>query len=78
VQGYLTRKPSLSLVDTLECRDLARQREELRSARVKYIVIHKRILARETDKEFELDLGHYSTAYQTFFEDEENLALRVY
>ena len=78
VQGYLTRKPSLSLVDTLEYRNLAAQREQLRSAHVKYIVIHKRIAARETEEACKLDLDRYAEEYQTFFEDEENLVLRVY
>ena len=78
VQGYLTRKPSPSLVDTLEYGDLPAQREQLRSAHVKYIVIHKRIAAREAGEGNRLDLGWYAEEYQTFFEDEENLALRVY
>jgi hypothetical protein len=78
VQGYLTRKPSLSFVDTLEYRNLATQKEQLRSAHVKYIVIHKRIAARETEESYGVDLGRYAEEYQMFFEDLENLVLRVY
>jgi hypothetical protein len=78
VQGYISRKPSPSLIDTLEYCDLSVQREELRSARVKYIVIHKRYLARDKGQWNELDPGRYAQEYQTVFEDSENLALRVY
>ncbi len=78
VQGYLTRKPSPSLVDTLEYGDLPAQREQLRSAHVKYIVIHKRYLARDRGQWNEIDPGRYVEEYQSFFEDTENLALRVY
>ncbi|MBN2464752.1 hypothetical protein JXD38_03895 [candidate division WOR-3 bacterium] len=54
------------------------QREELRAAQVKYIVIHKRYLARDKGQWNEIDPGRYAREYQTVFEDEENLALRVY
>jgi hypothetical protein len=78
VQGYISRKPSPSLIDTLEYDDLSLQSEQLRSAQVKYIVIHKRYLARDKGQWNELDTGRYARQYQTVFEDTENLALRVY
>jgi len=78
VQGYISRKPSPSLVDTLEYGDLSVQRDELRAAQVKYIVIHKRYLARDRGQWNELDPGGYALEYQVVFEDTENLALRVY
>jgi hypothetical protein len=78
VQGYISRKPSPSLIDTLEYDDLSLQSEQLRSAQVKYIVIHKRYLARDKGQWNELDMGRYAQEYQTVFEDTENLALRVY
>ena len=78
VQGYMSRKPSPSLLDTLEYRDLALQRAQLRSVRVKYIVVHKRFLATTTAEENRLDLGRYLAEYQAFFADTANLVLRVY
>lgn len=78
VQGYISRKPSPSLIDTLEYSDLPLQRRELRSARVKYIVIHRRYLARDKGQWNELDPGRYAREYQTVFEDTANLVLRVY
>ncbi len=78
VQGYISRKPSPSLIDTLEYSDLSVQREELRSAHVKYIVIHKRYLARDKGQWNELDPGRYAEEYETILEDPENVVLRVY
>lgn len=78
VQGSLARKLTPSLVDSLVYDNLPAQREQLRSAHVKYIVIHKRFLARERGEGNELDLDRYAEEYQTFFEDGENLVLRVY
>jgi len=78
VQGYISRKFSPSLVDTLDYSDLSAQREELISAHVKYIVIHKRYLARDKGQWNELDPGRYALEYQTVFDDTANLVLRVY
>jgi len=77
VEGYLARKPTPSLVDSLELDDLPAQRAQLRSARVKYIVIHKQI-TRLIGGRYRPDLDRYAGEYGRFFEDEENLVLRVY
>jgi hypothetical protein len=78
VQGYLARKPSPTLVDSLVFDSLPAQRAQLRSAHVKYIVMHKRYLMRNADESGERDLNRYREEYGAFFEDEENLVLRVY
>jgi hypothetical protein len=78
VQGYLARKPSRSLIDSLEYEDLLAQREQLRSAHVKYIVIHKQLLGQKPSEGKELDPDRYAEEYGKFFEDGENLVLRVY
>ena len=78
VQGYLARKPAPSLVDSLEYDDLPVQRAQLRSARVKYIVIHKRFLEQNAGRSRAVDPDSYAAEYGQFFEDSENLVLRVY
>jgi hypothetical protein len=78
VQGYMTRKTSPSLLDTLAYDDLELQREQLRSAHVKYVVIHKRYLERDKGQWNELDTSRYLDEYRAFFRDSENLVLRVY
>jgi hypothetical protein len=77
-QGYLARRPPSSLGDGLAYDDLAAQREQLRLAHVKYIVIHKRFLTRETGEVNELNLDRYVQEYGRFYEDGDNLVLRVY
>ena len=78
VQGYLPRKPTPSLVDSLVYNDLPAQREQLRSARVKYIVIHKQLLGQKTGVGEAISLERYAEEYGRFYEDSENLVLRVY
>jgi hypothetical protein len=78
VQGYLPRKPSRSLVDSLAYDNLSAQREQLRSARVKYIVIHKQLLKQKTDAGEATSPERYVEEYGRFYEDSENLVLRVY
>jgi hypothetical protein len=78
VQGYLARKPSPSLVDSLVYDDLPAQREQLHSAHVKYIVIHKQLLKQETDVGKAISPERYVEEYGRFYEDGENLVLRVY
>jgi hypothetical protein len=77
VQGYLPRKPSPSLVDSLVYDDLPAQREQLSLAQVKYIVIHKQLLKQKKDREA-TSPERYVEEYGTFYEDSENLVLRVY
>jgi hypothetical protein len=78
VQGYLPRKPSPSLVDSLLYDDLPAQREQLRSAQVKYIVIHKQLLRQKEGVRSGVDPDRYARDYGTFYEDGDNLVLRVY
>jgi len=78
VEGYLARKPTPSLIDSLAYSDLSMQRAQLRSARVKYIVIHKQLLAQKPGYGREISLDRYVEEYGRFFEDGENLVLRVY
>lgn len=78
VQGYLARKTSVSLLDSLEHRDLCAQQEQLRRAHVKYIVIHKSFLAPAARAGSGLDVCCYVETYETFYQDAENLVLRVY
>jgi uncharacterized membrane protein YjfL (UPF0719 family) len=78
VEGYVgDRKPELSLVDSLELDDLPAQRAQLGSAHVKYIVIHKQ-LTKQTGGRYRPDVRRYVEEYGAFFEDGENLVLRVY
>jgi hypothetical protein len=78
VEGYVgNRKPAPSLVDSLELDDLPAQRAQLGSAHVKYIVIHKQLM-QLTGGRYRPDVHRYAEEYGTFFEDEENLVLRVY
>jgi hypothetical protein len=78
VQGYLARKPTRSLVDSLEHSDLRAQSAQLRSAHVKYIVIHKRPAMQIAGPGYRNALDRYVKEYGKFFEDGENLVLRVY
>jgi hypothetical protein len=78
VQGYLPRKPGPSLVDSLVYDDLPAQREQLHSAHVKYIVIHKQLLKQETDVGKAISPERYVEEYGRFYEDGENLVLRVH
>jgi len=78
VQGYLPRKPSPSLVDSLVYDDLPAQREQLHTARVKYIVIHKQLLVKNTDVGTVTSPERYVEEYGRYYEDSENLVLRVY
>jgi hypothetical protein len=78
VQGYLPRKPNPSLVDSLVYDDLPAQREQLRSAHVKYIVIHKQLLRQKEGVRSGVDPDRYAREYGTFYEDGDNLVLRVY
>jgi hypothetical protein len=78
VQGYLPRKPSPSLVDSLRFDDLPAQRKQLRSAQVKYIVIHKQLLRQKEGVRSGVDPDRYAGEYGTFYEDGDNLVLRVY
>jgi hypothetical protein len=78
VQGHLARKPTAALVDSLIFDNLPAQKEQLRSAHVKYIVVHKRFLTPGAGPGNWLDLDGYSEEYRPFFEDSQNLVLRVY
>jgi hypothetical protein len=78
VQGYLPRKPNPSLVDSLVYDDLPAQREQLQSAQVKYIVIHKQLLRQKEGVRSGVDPDRYAREYGTFYEDGDNLVLRVY
>jgi hypothetical protein len=78
VQGYLPRKPSPSLVDSLLYDDLSAQREQLRSAQVKYIVIHKQLLKQREGLRSGIDPSRYGDFYDSLYEDDENLVLQVY
>ena len=78
VEGYLPRKPKPSLVDRLEYGDLSRQKEQLRSAHVKYVVVHKQLLTLKPGYGGEVDPELYIEEYGKFYEDGENLVLRVY
>jgi hypothetical protein len=78
VQGYLPRKPTPSLIDSLVYDDLPLQREQLHQARVKYVVIHKHLLTQKEGVRSGVDPDRYAREYGTFYEDGENLVLRVY
>ncbi len=73
VQGFVSRKLALSLIDSLEMKNLARQKEQLTANKVKYIVIH-----REYPESDSLNIGLYRATYNVISEDSLSSVLRVY
>jgi hypothetical protein len=73
VQGWVSRKIGMSLIDRLEFNDLDRQRQQLVESRVKYVVIHKVLLAGQS-----LDPFVYARYYQNVFEDGQSIVYKVY
>lgn len=83
VQGTLPRQVGTSLKDHLEYGDLARQKKQLMDNRVKYVVIHKRLIGTYDDKRAYsepniTDIGPYLRTYDKVYEDDGQLLLRVY
>ncbi len=74
VNGALARKIGKTLIDSLEMEDLLVQEARLLDARVRYIVFYKNFLAEDAP----LVLDRYKAHYPAFFEDDENLVLKVY
>lgn len=72
VQGYVSRKVDSTLIDRLEMTNLATQRAQLLENGVGYIVIHKSSLTPDS-----VDVEAYRQVYETVYEDEGNLVLRV-
>ncbi|MEW6049714.1 MAG: hypothetical protein AB1644_01440 [Candidatus Zixiibacteriota bacterium] len=72
VQGWVSRKPNRTLIDTLDLVDLEHQREQLVSAGVRYIVVHKMYLPDST-----LNVDLYRATYRITYEDSANIVLRV-
>jgi hypothetical protein len=73
VQGWASRKIGNSLIDRLEFKDLNKQREQLIDAKVKYVVIHKEFLPRNS-----VDPKNYVLQYEKIFEDNEGMVFKVY
>ncbi len=88
VQGFIARKIGESLIDYLERKDLPKQRKQLIENKVKYIIIHKKLIhphVQLTIKQYKEWYGvidkiieEYRKCYGVIYEDEENMTLRVY
>ncbi len=83
VQGALPRQVGTSLKDHLEYRDLDRQKKQLIDNRVKYVVIHKRLIDAYDDKRAYSEpnirnIEEYLRTYQKVYEDQGQLLLKVY
>lgn len=74
VQGWASRKTDESLIDHLEFSDLARQREQLTSNRVKYIVVHKALMTPGNPPHAD----EYDDWYTPVLDDSECIVYRVY
>jgi len=72
--GVLARKFETSLVDTLSRDDLRRQRAQLVSARIPYLVIHKKLLRKDPS----LDTLDYDRRYERIFTDPTEIVYRVF
>jgi hypothetical protein len=77
-QGNVARQLYPTLADRLEMGDLDKQKQELRNAKIKYIVIHKpkRRLFHWPDKG--ADKASYAAAYAAAYDDGDVTVLRVY
>ena len=73
VQGWVSRRVGKTLLDRLDLRDLEKQRRQLDSAAVKYIVVHKEFLPDTT-----LDPAQYRGFYPAIYDDSLNTIYRVY
>ena len=73
VNGATTRKVGKSLIDSLAMNDLDVQQRQLVDDKVKYLVVHKNLLA---DKVF--DLAAYRNHYGRFYEDDRSVVFKVY
>jgi len=73
VNGATTRKVGKSLIDSLAMDNLDVQRRQLVDDKVKYLIVHKNLLA---DKSF--DLAAYRNHYDFFYEDDRSIVFKVY
>lgn len=73
VQGWVSRRISLSLLDRLNLKDLSVQKAQLVEAKVKYVVLHKMYLPSD-----DCNPEEYRSTYEPVYEDGGNLILRVY
>jgi hypothetical protein len=73
VNGATTRKVGKSLIDSLVMDDLHAQQKQLVDDKVKYLVIHKDLLAGRP-----FDLTPYRNHYALYYEDDRSVVFRVY
>lgn len=74
VQGWTSRRIGSTLIDRLELNDLARQKAQLTSARVKYVVIHKNLVTPGRPPHPE----EYRNRYRRYYEDSTTVVWQVY
>ena len=73
MQGFVPRRPTQSLIDSLNMENLKQQREQLQRVNVKYIVWHKNIDGALAD-----EMNRYREEYRIIYDDSLNLVLTVY
>ena len=73
--GTVSRKFGDSLIDTLDMSDLEVQKDELKKKKIKYIVIHKKLLDRMNKP---IPLGEYKEHYKLLNEKDGTAILQVY
>jgi hypothetical protein len=72
VTGDILRRIDHSLIEDLDFEDLSRQKLQLESNKVKYIVYHKKFETGQINK------ADYMAAYKVIFEDKNNIIFEVY
>lgn len=82
VHSYIPRKLGSTLEDRLVLNDLAAQKQQLIDAKVKYIVIHKELMAENDPKrhvESQIrNLQDYPRYYHQLFSDDSQVLFKVY
>jgi hypothetical protein len=86
LQGYLGRKFSMPLIGKLPFNDLTKQKEVLKAARVKYILVRKKRMSWDPDSAEEVKIyggvtqiaRNYARAYTKVYEDDRDALFRVY
>ena len=74
VGGTIAYKIKDTLIDNLELKDLAAQKEQLIKNKVKYVILHKKLILPSDS----IDTAGYAAVYEPVYEDGKNTVLKVY
>jgi len=77
-QGAVARKTGTALIDYLDIKDFDNQKKQLLENKVKYIVIHKKLITPFITEWYPVNITQYKENYKAIYEDEENIVLQVY